>query len=61
MIILALKSLLTDKNVSFGTYCCCSPSNTSITGCFPFFIIISDFSSIMTGLKNKYVYRLNVE
>lgn len=53
-------SLLTERLVVFGTYWSCSPSSTSITGCLPFFIIISCRLSCTVGLQKGRNINFNV-
>lgn len=45
--------VLTERLVVFGTYWSCSPSRTSITGCLPFFMIISRRLSCTVGLQKR--------
>lgn len=52
--------ILTERLVVFGTYWSCSPSSTSITGCLPFFMIISCRLSCTTGLQKGRHINFNV-
>lgn len=52
--------VLTERLVVFGTYCSCSPSRTSITGCLPFFMIISRPLSCTVGLQKREDINLSV-